>query len=83
MILITEIYYKTLAGESPALLTKTNMIMKSMILYLIITLVVSMGVFAVLLFTLIDIIGESVIVIAALSAVISIVITDSLIKKSI
>ena len=65
------------------LLTKTNMIMKSMILYLIITLVVSMGVFAVLLFTLIDIIGESVIVIAAMSAVISIVITDSLIKKSI
>jgi hypothetical protein len=57
--------------------------MKSMILYLIITLVVSMGVFAVLLFTLIDIIGESVIVIAAMSAVISIVITDSLIKKSI
>jgi hypothetical protein len=65
------------------LLTKTNMIMKSMILYLIITLVVSMGVFAVLLFTLIDIIGESVIIIAAMSAVISIVITDSLIKKSI
>ena len=59
------------------------MIMKSMILYLIITLVVSMGVFAVLLFTLIDIIGESVIIIAAMSAVISIVITDSLIKKSI
>jgi hypothetical protein len=57
--------------------------MKNLILSFVVTMITSMAVFAVLLFTLIDIIGESVIIIAAMSAVISIVITDSLIKKSI
>jgi hypothetical protein len=55
--------------------------MKNLILSFVVTMITSMAVFAILLFSLIDIMGESIIIIACIASVITIVVTDRFMKN--
>ena len=55
--------------------------MKNLILSFVVTMFTSMAVFATLVFSLVDIMGETIIIIACMASVITIVVTDRLMQN--